>query len=250
MTATWFYMRAGQIVGPLTAAQLREHALANKVAAADHVRRGGDGNWLPAVKVKGLFDAQAERSPPVVLPPPQSQAAPMESPQPMAQPLAAPARQPQPASAPRGPSVPLGWVVAGLVALIGVFGFVYVNQQGRDSTTPNYNSSPDPERADQSQDKLLKEAEERTRLEKERLQVAEEQKRLAEEQLKASKRMADEQYVRNEVESKRQELRAINEKARRDAIRLGIDPSTVPMLDEASIIGEYERQLRKARGLD
>jgi hypothetical protein len=28
----WFYMRGGQIVGPLTTAQLRERALAQKVA--------------------------------------------------------------------------------------------------------------------------------------------------------------------------------------------------------------------------
>ena len=97
---------------------------------------------------------------------------------------------------------------------------------------------------------LLREAEERTRIEKERLRVAEDQKRLAEEQLRISKRIADEQYVQGEVESKRKELRLINENAMREALRLGIDPATVPMLDEASVIGKYEKDLRKIKGLD
>ena len=113
-------------------------------------------------------------------------------------------------------------------------------------------SAPAVEKADQSQsqDKLLREAEERTRLEKERMRLAEKQNLLAEEQLKVSKRIADEQYVQGEVESKRKELRAINEKAKQDALRLGIDPSSVPMLDEVSVIGGYEKQLRKIKGLD
>lgn len=56
MTVEWFYLRGSQIHGPLTAAQLREYALAGKVASTDHVRRGGGGNWVSATKVKGLFD--------------------------------------------------------------------------------------------------------------------------------------------------------------------------------------------------
>lgn len=56
MAVEWFYMRAGQIVGPLTAAQLREHALVKKITSTDHVRHGVDGNWMLASKVKGLFD--------------------------------------------------------------------------------------------------------------------------------------------------------------------------------------------------
>jgi GYF domain 2 len=59
MSVEWFYMRSSQIVGPLTALQLREHALAGKVTPSDHVRRGGDGNWVGASKVKGLFDTPA-----------------------------------------------------------------------------------------------------------------------------------------------------------------------------------------------
>lgn len=107
-------------------------------------------------------------------------------------------------------------------------------------------------KADQSQpqDNAPQDAGERTRLENERLQLAKDQKQLAEEQLKLSKRMADEQYVQGEVENKRQQLRSINEKARQDALRAGIDPSTVYMLDENKVLGPYEEKLRKSRGLD
>jgi hypothetical protein len=96
----------------------------------------------------------------------------------------------------------------------------------------------------------LRDAEERNRLEKERLRIAEEQKRLAEEQLKVSKRSADEQWVQGEVEKKRKELRLLNEKAKEDARRLGIDPSTLPLLDETTVIGQYEKELRRIKGLD
>lgn len=65
MTAEWFYVHDGQIAGPLTAAQLRQQALAAKVTASDHVRRGTEGPWVAATKVKGLFDP-----PPPVPPPP------------------------------------------------------------------------------------------------------------------------------------------------------------------------------------
>jgi hypothetical protein len=63
MSMEWFYLCSGRIHGPLTAAQLREHALAGKVTPTDHVSRGADGNWIGAYKVKGLF------APPQVAPP-------------------------------------------------------------------------------------------------------------------------------------------------------------------------------------
>ena len=103
MAVEWFYLRAGQIVGPLTAAQLREHALERRVAAADHVRHGGDGDWVPATKVKGLFDAATSaRSQSAALPPSPAalpQAAPREMPQPAQQP--APTGRTEPVTAPR-----------------------------------------------------------------------------------------------------------------------------------------------------
>jgi hypothetical protein len=68
MTAEWFYARNGQMAGPLTAQQLRQDALAGKVTASDHVRRGANGAWVSAANVKGLFDP-APTPPKPALPP-------------------------------------------------------------------------------------------------------------------------------------------------------------------------------------
>ena len=56
MTAEWYYARNSQMAGPLTADQLRQDAIAGKVTKSDHVRRGANGTWVTAEKVKGLFD--------------------------------------------------------------------------------------------------------------------------------------------------------------------------------------------------
>ena len=77
MAVEWFYLRDGQIVGPLTAAQVREHALAQKVGLVDHVRRGGDCNWVPASKVKGLFDPPPAAEQPAELQPTPPRGAPV-----------------------------------------------------------------------------------------------------------------------------------------------------------------------------
>jgi len=66
MTAEWFYAHNGQMAGPLTADQLRQDALAGRVTGTDHVRRGANGTWVPASRVKGLFDP----APPAPTPPP------------------------------------------------------------------------------------------------------------------------------------------------------------------------------------
>jgi hypothetical protein len=44
------------MAGPLTADQLRQDAIAGKVTKGHHVRRGANGTWVSAEKVKGLFD--------------------------------------------------------------------------------------------------------------------------------------------------------------------------------------------------
>lgn len=56
MTAEWYYARNGQMAGPLTADQLKQDAIAGKVTTGDHVRRGANGTWVSAARVKGLFD--------------------------------------------------------------------------------------------------------------------------------------------------------------------------------------------------
>ena len=56
MAEDWFYHNSGQTFGPMSAKQLRQHALAGKITRSDHVRIGTEGSWAPATKVKGLFD--------------------------------------------------------------------------------------------------------------------------------------------------------------------------------------------------
>jgi len=76
MAVEWFYLRSGQITGPLSAQQLREHALAGRVTPQDYVRRDVDDSWAAATKVKGLFDPPPHPplAPCVVVPPPMPQA--------------------------------------------------------------------------------------------------------------------------------------------------------------------------------
>jgi len=77
MAEDWFYHNSGQIFGPMSAKELRRHALAGKVTRGDHVRIGSEGSWVPATKVKNLFDPPSNPTPmtapasiPMVPPPP------------------------------------------------------------------------------------------------------------------------------------------------------------------------------------
>jgi hypothetical protein len=72
MAADWFYLCGGEIVGPLSANDLRDQFVAGQLTPETPVRRGGEGNWVPAKKVKGLCDAP----PPAPVPPPPVAAAP------------------------------------------------------------------------------------------------------------------------------------------------------------------------------
>lgn len=54
MAADWFYLCGSERVGPLSAEELRVQALAGHVTPETPVRRGSEGNWVPARKVKGL----------------------------------------------------------------------------------------------------------------------------------------------------------------------------------------------------
>jgi len=57
MSADWFYLCGGEVVGPLSADELRDQFVAGQLTRETPVRRGGEGNWVPAKKVKGLCDA-------------------------------------------------------------------------------------------------------------------------------------------------------------------------------------------------
>ena len=107
MAADWFYLCGGQVVGPLTAEDLRGQARAGQVTPETPVRRGGEGKWVPAKKVKGLCNVQ----PPVPVPP-----------QPVA--VASPAAQPvntQPSHRPSPPPAKSGRG-AGLSLLLFLIG--------------------------------------------------------------------------------------------------------------------------------
>ncbi|MFM7096276.1 MAG: DUF4339 domain-containing protein [Gemmataceae bacterium] len=56
MAEDWFYHNSGQTFGPMSAKQLRQHALAGKITRSDHVRIGTEGSWAPATTVQGLFE--------------------------------------------------------------------------------------------------------------------------------------------------------------------------------------------------
>jgi len=59
----WYYEVEGQAQGPLTTAELKERAKSGQLAPGHLVRKGEEGNWVPAARVKGLFP-KAAPSPP------------------------------------------------------------------------------------------------------------------------------------------------------------------------------------------
>jgi GYF domain 2 len=67
----WYYQLMGEVVGPLSADELKEHAADGQIERDTLVRKGDDGAWLLADKVQGLLDktkqAAVKTSP--VLPP-------------------------------------------------------------------------------------------------------------------------------------------------------------------------------------
>jgi len=60
--AQWFCRLMGDEIGPLTSAQLLEMARSHKLTPEDYVRKGTEGNWVGAYRVKGLFDEDASAS--------------------------------------------------------------------------------------------------------------------------------------------------------------------------------------------
>ena len=60
--AQWYCRLMGDELGPLTSAQLLEMARGHKITPEDYVRKGADGNWVGAYRVKGLFDEDSTAS--------------------------------------------------------------------------------------------------------------------------------------------------------------------------------------------
>ena len=59
MAAEWFVRSADQEQGPISTQQLRQRAAAGEISADTPVRRGEDGKWMPAGRVKGLLSDSA-----------------------------------------------------------------------------------------------------------------------------------------------------------------------------------------------
>ena len=61
MAAQWFAKVCGEVLGPMSPAQLRELARRGAIQPDTSVRKGTDGNWVLAERVKGLFTAPEMR---------------------------------------------------------------------------------------------------------------------------------------------------------------------------------------------
>jgi chitodextrinase len=57
MPTEWYYRASGTTVGPLSATELRRRALDGCVEPDHLVRRGREGPWVPAARLKGVFPA-------------------------------------------------------------------------------------------------------------------------------------------------------------------------------------------------
>jgi hypothetical protein len=57
MVADWFCKIGGKEVGPLSGQQLKDLVTQGRLLPEHPIRRGGDGPWVPAGRVKGLFPA-------------------------------------------------------------------------------------------------------------------------------------------------------------------------------------------------
>jgi hypothetical protein len=61
MAASWYYQVMGEVVGPLTAAEVRQHVDKGRIVADTFVRKGDEGRWVWAEQVNGLLP-QARRA--------------------------------------------------------------------------------------------------------------------------------------------------------------------------------------------
>tara|TARA_R110002073_G_scaffold177188_12_gene335185 strand:+ start:15438 stop:16673 length:1236 start_codon:yes stop_codon:yes gene_type:complete len=62
MSGQWYYQLMGEEFGPFTSTQLKEKATAGEVGPDSLIRKGPDGDWITAIRVKRLFDAPKQSS--------------------------------------------------------------------------------------------------------------------------------------------------------------------------------------------
>jgi hypothetical protein len=70
MAAEWYFRAfTGRIVGPWTAAQLKQLVMLGDIGAETEVKKGLDGRWIIANKVKGLLDTAPPKPTTIKTPP-------------------------------------------------------------------------------------------------------------------------------------------------------------------------------------
>lgn len=72
MTREWYFQVMGQELGPLSGGELKAKVTNGQVQPDTLIRKGVDGKWLFAAKVKGLFAVPEDSPPEQVAPPPVS----------------------------------------------------------------------------------------------------------------------------------------------------------------------------------
>jgi hypothetical protein len=64
MPQQWYYQQMGEVVGPVSGAQLRRLAKSGEIQPDTRVRLGGTDGWYSADRVKGLFPPPPKAPPP------------------------------------------------------------------------------------------------------------------------------------------------------------------------------------------
>jgi len=57
----WYYQIMGEVIGPVSAMELKERAASGQIEQGTLVRKGESGDWVAAGRVKGLFDRPTEK---------------------------------------------------------------------------------------------------------------------------------------------------------------------------------------------
>jgi hypothetical protein len=65
MAGEWYYKFMGDIVGPKSTNELRKCASNGEIQFDTWVRKGENGEWVTAEKIKGLFSTESDPNPPV-----------------------------------------------------------------------------------------------------------------------------------------------------------------------------------------
>ncbi|MFH1918629.1 MAG: GYF domain-containing protein [Planctomycetota bacterium] len=81
MAREWFALMGSGKQGPFSSAQLKELATYRKILPGTKVKKGADGEWVPASRVSGLFNVEVPTPPPPPPPIPRQEAGDSAQPQ-------------------------------------------------------------------------------------------------------------------------------------------------------------------------